>query len=296
MKKTNFPISIIGGDQRQVYLTDFLIKAGYPVITYGLAPYLINKNCIIASSLSEAMKKGSIIIGGIPLSRDGKMLLTSDSISITLEDFLSHLTKKQFLIAGSFHYTAIDYCTDHSISYYDLMKDNTIAILNGVATGEGAIMKAIEKSSVILHQHKCLVMGFGRCGQILASRLKGLGAFVSISGRNPELLPICSTNGYDFILLPEIKEHLSSFDFIFNTIPYPVLGKNLLEKVSLDTTIIDIASAPGGIDYNAARELGINATLFLGIPGKTAPKTSAEIIGNKMIELIERGTINDTKP
>ena len=46
--------------------------------------------------------------------------------------------------------------------------------------------------------------------------------------------------------------------------------------------ILDMASAPGGVDYEACKELGISAALLPGLPGKYAPASSAEILAEKI--------------
>lgn len=46
---------------------------------------------------------------------------------------------------------------------------------------------------------------------------------------------------------------------------------------------MDIASAPGGVDFMAADELGIKAKQCLGIPGKYAACSAAAILTETMI-------------
>ncbi len=81
----------------------------------------------------------------------------------------------------------------------------------------------------------------------------------------------------------QLSKNVSDYDFIFNTIPSLVLTENILNNVHKDTTIIDIASKPGGTDFDACKSLGINARLCLGLPGKYSPKTSAKIIYNSIV-------------
>jgi dipicolinate synthase subunit A len=50
-----------------------------------------------------------------------------------------------------------------------------------------------------------------------------------------------------------------------------------------DVVIIDIASAPGGVDYPTAKELHVNCKLCLGLPGKFAPKSSAAFLVNHVL-------------
>ena len=42
--------------------------------------------------------------------------------------------------------------------------------------------------------------------------------------------------------------------------------------------MIDLASKPGGIDFDAARELGVNTIWALSLPGKVAPISAGQII------------------
>ena len=69
---------------------------------------------------------------------------------------------------------------------------------------------------------------------------------------------------------------LSSFYFIFNTIPAPILTSALLEQISPSALLLDLASAPGGFNLEEAKAMGRNAHLLLGLPGKCAPLSSAE--------------------
>jgi dipicolinate synthase subunit A len=76
----------------------------------------------------------------------------------------------------------------------------------------------------------------------------------------------------------ELMNCLSDVDVIFNTVPAPVLDKDVLVKVPSTTLIIDLASAPGGTDFASAEELGVKAILAPGLPGKVAPKTAGRIL------------------
>ena len=113
---------------------------------------------------------------------------------------------------------------------------------------------------------------------MLAGKLKALDAAVTIAARSPEALAYAEAAGYQTCRISEIKEILPSFNFIFNTIPALILDKNHLACVDPGVTIIDIASQPGGVDFEYAIKHNLNARLCLGLPGKVSPKTSADII------------------
>jgi len=167
---------------------------------------------------------------------------------------------------------------EYKINIIDLNEFNEFAILNAIATAEGAICDAIGNSEINLHSSKALVLGFGRCGKILANKLKGMEVKLSVAARKKEDLAFIEAYGYEPLELKQMDAVIDEFDFIFNTIPKLVLDESLLYKLKKDCTIVDIASAPGGVDFETAENLGLKAILSLGIPGKVAPKTSAEII------------------
>lgn len=74
---------------------------------------------------------------------------------------------------------------------------------------------------------------------------------------------------------------------VFNTIPEMILDKEMLEFVENDCIIIDLASKPGGVDVDAAKDLGIKVISALGLPGKVAPVTAAMVIRDTIYNIIE---------
>ncbi len=51
-----------------------------------------------------------------------------------------------------------------------------------------------------------------------------------------------------------------------------------------DVTIVDIASAPGGVDFDFCRQQNIRAKLCPGLPGIYAPQSSAEILFEAIVK------------
>ena len=52
--------------------------------------------------------------------------------------------------------------------------------------------------------------------------------------------------------------------------------------------LIDLSSVPGGIDFGAAKDIGIKAVWALSLPGKYAPETAGSIICDTLMEYFER--------
>ena len=88
------------------------------------------------------------------------------------------------------------------------------------------------------------------------------------------------------IPLNELTRHIHKFDFIYNTIPSLILNRNILSNVNTEAAIIDIASNPGGTDFEACKHFGITARLCLSLPGKYSPKASALIISKCIVSML----------
>ncbi len=280
-------IGIFGGDQRQVYMASALLKKGYRIFTYRIAEPIKHDNCIPLHSLKELFDKCSTLIGPIPLTRDLVSAASASTQELTASNLAHLLTKDHFLIGGIIPSALTGICTNKGIPYYDLMKNEKITILNAIATAEGTIMEAIQYSNRNLHGSNCLVLGYGRCAKVLALKLKGMDAKVTIAARSEEALAYAQATGLEAISLSDMQPLLSHYDFIFNTIPALILNRDCLDHVRPEVTIIDIASAPGGVDYEYAMQKELKAKLCLGLPGKVAPKASADILVNEIVTLIK---------
>ncbi|MPM44166.1 Dipicolinate synthase subunit A [bioreactor metagenome] len=275
-------IAILGGDMRQVYIAENLIKKGYSVCTYRLEKPIQDGRYTELHSFEDVFKKCQILICPIPLTKN---TLPIKDLAILFDE---QLTEDHVLIGGAIPKEIKEILDEKKIVYYDLMKNEKVAILNAVATAEGSIAAAIQSSVINLHGSNCLVLGYGRCAKVLAGKLKGLNAIVTVASRTEEALAYANAvAGLETVHLSDLKKILPNFEFIFNTIPSLILDKNYLTLVRPDAVIIDIASAPGGIDYEYADKRGLSAKLYLGLPGKTAPKISADILEDEILKIID---------
>ena len=121
-------------------------------------------------------------------------------------------------------------------------------------------------------------MGYGKCGRTLVNYLKGMFCHVYVCSKQKEDLASASIIADRVGNMVKFQEHAGEFDFVFNTIPAKVLTSDILNKMKSSVTIIDIASAPGGVDYDEAHRIGIEAALCPGLPGKYAPSSSAKAL------------------
>lgn len=278
-------ISVIGGDLRIANVAKMLQEDGFEVYTYGLekADFLENLEKVeFCKSLEEATKKSETVISAIPLSQDDTTVMAPYSHAIIpLKELQKNVKGKKF-VAGKL---SKDLKADSSIQCYDLLEIEEYAILNAIATAEGAIQIAMEEFPKTLSGSNILVMGFGRIGKIVAKMLQGIGANVYCEARKNEDLAYIKAYGYTPIHLNQLEENLPQFEIIINNIPTLILNQSKLDLLKKDVLIIDLASKPGGVDFEYAKSKNIKTIWALALPGKVAPLSAAEYIRSVLYSL-----------
>lgn len=285
MNYSQYNYAVIGGDLRQVYLATELATLQNQVICHALTKtqkeHFDTTFLVSSLSLVDTIRLAHCIICPIPFSKDG-IHLNQNVLeeSPRLDTILDILKPGQSFFAGCIPENFETAAKEKGVFVYDLMKNNTLAIYNTIATAEGAICEAIQKSPQNLHHSKCAVLGYGRCGRTITNYLKGMFCNVSVFSKDATELALADTIADYAVSLDEFEEYACKFDFVFNTIPAKILTYKILTNMKSSVTIIDIASAPGGVDYKAAQKLSINASLCPGLPGKYSPYSCAKSIIN----------------
>jgi dipicolinate synthase subunit A len=278
MKYPQYDYAVIGGDMRQTYLAQELSFTQSRVCHYALMSVPASGSAEPASSLESACMHSRCIICPIPFTKNSFYLNQTALEKLSLKTLLSALQPGQYFFAGCIPAEFREEAEQKGIHTYDLMENEELSLFNTFATAEGSICEAISRSPFNLYQSRCAVLGYGRCGRTLTAYLKGMFCHVSVyTDDKTQQEDAGSTVDYSGAL-DRLKSQMKEYDFIFNTIPALILTDDILSTLKPVVTIIDIASAPGGVDYNAAKRLDISASLCLGLPGKYAPASSAAAI------------------
>ena len=202
---------------------------------------------------------------------------------VPLSAVAGRLKPGQILCGGKLDAEFVRSAREKGCRVYDYFEREELAVKNAVPTVEGAIQIAMEELPTTLFGSRVLVIGYGRVGRLLAHRLKGLGARVTVSARSFRDLAWIEAYGYCAEHTDQLAGWLCSYDLIINTVPAQVLGEAALEDVSSDCLIIDLASRPGGVDFESAAALGIKVIWALSLPGKCAPDTAGQIIADTLL-------------
>ncbi len=143
-------------------------------------------------------------------------------------------------------------------------------------TAEGAI--ALLRPETGLSGAHILLLGYGRIARLLARELQKAGALVTAAARSGEQRAWAEAEGIEALPLDALSGALDRFDVIIGTIPAPVLTEPLLALVRKDALLLELASAPGGIDAAAAHERGLRYIRAPSLPAKYAPERAAVIL------------------
>lgn len=149
-------------------------------------------------------------------------------------------------------------------------------IANARLTAEGAV--ALLRPETGLSGAHVLLLGYGRIARLLARELQKAGALVTAAARSGEQRAWAEAEGIEALPLDALSDALDRFDVIIGTIPAPVLTEPLLALVRKDALLLELASAPGGIDAAAAHERGLRYIRAPGLPAKYAPERAAVIL------------------
>lgn len=283
MKKKEFDIAVLGGDRRQICMAEELSRQGYQVCVYFPLDLHPQKDAayIYMDSAKECMEKAPVLAAGIPLIKAGGKVNGTEEKA---EELLCFLEKGQHFFAGCIPLEIKKKIEQQGAVTHDLMEKKSVAVFNSIATAEGILAEAITRSDVNLNKSKCLVLGYGICGKTLVSYLSRLFCQVTVFARREKQRAEAAVLADRVLCYGELSKHMGEFDFIFNTVPALILGEEELKKVSDQTHIFDLATYPGGIDWKAAKELGIQADSYPGLPGKYAPRSCGKELVRQMIQ------------
>ena len=280
-------IVILGGDNRNIKLGELLKDAGYNVQVFGFDKSEVD-SLNFGENLYYAIEDAKIVVGPLPCSDDSILLNTPlYSGNIKIDEVFEYMTEEQIFIAGKISDEILKKAKENNILTIDLFNREEMTVLNSIPTAEGAIQVAMEEMDITLHGSRAMILGFGRIGKILAKILQGMGANVYIEARNYADLAWIRSYGYNPVHLDKMKDLIGKMDVVFNTVPSMILTEEILAELKKKSLVVDLASKPGGVDFQKAEDLGVKTVWALGLPGKVAPITAAEILKNTIYNIIE---------
>ena len=249
--------AVVGGDARQAAAARALARAGYSVggpekiavADYILLPLPLDAARTPLAELLRAARPGTLALGGM-LSAEAKAIAAE---GVELVDYFARVE---------------------------------LTIRNAIPTAEGCIGILMAERSRTLWGSSILLTGFGPVGQALGVRLGALGAQVTAAARRPAQRALAESFGLRSVAIGRLGQLAPAFDTVVNTVPALVLSAEVLARLRPGSLIVDLASRPGGTDFDAAARCGHKAIHALSLPAACAPETAGEIVARTVREML----------
>ena len=226
----------------------------------------------------ELLKGADAVLMPLPMSRDGVHV---SNTSVALTSVLDAVGEEVPIFAGR-----VDGITDARL--VDYAKDDFFEQMNALPTAEGALAIVLAETAITVCGMRVGVLGFGRVARAVAYLFRAVGADVTVFVRREEARVSAELAGYRAVLLTSLAETVCEMDALINTVPHRIITGEIISRMEKDTLIVDLASVPGGVDFDFAREAGIRAIHALALPGKYSPKTAGAIIGETVLSLLSQ--------
>ena len=265
-------IVFAGGDKRQIYAARKLREQGLKVYLAGFEQ--IKTEIPTMENFCEA----DIIVLPVTGLKDG--VIPANYSDKELKINIGKLSGKQIFMGKAQTLNAPEAVV------YDLLKSEYFAEANALPSAEGAIQVAMQNYEGTVKGSRCLVIGYGRIGKVLSQTLRALGAKVCIATRSEEKAMSIKSDGNAPIDTSKLRS-IRGYDLVFNTADALVLNSGILQNSDSSTLIIDLASIPGGTDFETAESLGYEVVHALGLPGKYSPKAAGEIISDTILKVLK---------
>ncbi len=291
MKKEK-KLAFLGGDRRTEVAAQYLKAKGFEVFTVGVGQ--MNDGCDIENEgdPEQIVKEACAVILPTPCSMDEKSVYAPNAGQpILWSDIRTKLMPKQVLIGGKIPSSWQEDGCKRGACVIELTKSDRLAWKNALPTAEGALAFALQIMPCTVKGSKVVLIGYGRISQCLAPMLLALGAEVMVCARKAQARDAAKAVGCKACGMDMLGSAVKDADFICNTAPALVLGKEELEKTRSDALILDLASKPGGVDRFWAEKLGRQVIWALGLPGKVAPVSAGIYLAEEIIEILSSGEV-----
>ncbi len=293
MKKQT-KIAFLGGDRRQHTAAVKLCGGVWDIYAWGHEPTAENQSINLCDNIYQAISDASAVILPLPASTDGITLNTMATFSqskLALSYIADAVPPDCIIIGGKLPTTFCDQALSRGIKCFDYFDSEAFQIKNAYTTAEAALSIAMDKLDKNIRGARFAITGYGRIGKQLARLLRAFDADVTVCARKESDLAWARLEGCDIKRIDDGKsldELQSGYDVIFNTVPRWLFGEDFLKSMDANTLMIELASAPGGIDVSAAKRLRSNVLWAASLPGKYAPESAGELIAECVGTLLER--------
>ena len=283
-------IGMLGGDRREQEIARRAAATGAQVRAYGF-PWPSGgiagvKHIADPASVLAGARFALFPIPGI--AANGALFAPAASAPIIPDRAtLSAMAPRAHIILGWADQNLKAHCEALSIKLHEYEWDRSLMLQRTPAIIEGLLKIVIENTAITIHNAQACVVGQGTIGAVLARYLVALGAHTHVAARNAEQRAAAYVAGATPHALEELPQLAPQLDLLFSTVPARVVDEDVLSRMKKSAFVADLAAPPGGIDFDAAKRLGLTAVWARGL-GSRAPITVGASQWSGIRERIEK--------
>lgn len=256
-------IMIIGGDERNFYLTKRLVKSGFEAEWYCAEKYggAEDKSRNFENDITDF----DAVVLPLPLTKDGETLNCPYSDKrITIAKLGAYIKNKTV------------FTSDDRISGKNYFSDIGVIIDNARLTALGFLSELLDFEKGDIMGRKALVTGFGNVAKCVCKILSDNGVRVFTAARRAAQRHEAAACGYSAVDFGEAEKIISDFDYIVNTVPLRVFSDRTLSKIGHESAYFELAS---GVPKET-KKYRFAYIECRGMPGKHTPKGAGEVIAD----------------
>jgi len=268
-------IGMLGGDKREQEIARQAAATGADVRVHGFPwPEGGIPNVRSISDPAAVLDGARIALFPIPGISAGGALFAPAAQKPIIPDhaMLRGMAPKAHVILGWADANLKAHCEKLDITIHEYEWDRSLMLQRTPAIIEGLLRIVIENTDITIHNANACVVGQGTIGAVLARYLVALGAHTHVVARNPEQRSAAFVAGATPHVFEELSELVPNLDLLFSTVPSRVIDHNILSRLPKSALIVDLAAPPGGVNFDAAKSLGLKAIWGRGL-GSRAPVT-----------------------
>jgi dipicolinate synthase subunit A len=268
-------IGMLGGDRREQEIARRAAATGADVRAHGFPwPEQGIAGVRHLASPAEVLEGARFALFPIPgIAASGALFAPAAPAPIIPDRaLLSRMAPHAHIILGWADAGLKAHAEALSIKLHEYEWDRSLMLQRTPAIIEGLLRIVIDNTAFTIHNATACVVGQGTIGAVLARYLVALGAHTHVAARNAEQRAAAYVAGATPHPLEALPELAPSLDLVFSTVPSRVIGEDVLSRLPKSALIVDLAAPPGGVDFDVAKRIGLNAIWGRGL-GSRAPLT-----------------------
>ena len=257
-------ILICGGDGRYDALKALLRRDGHEVLRF----------CAERADIT-APERADVVILPSPAESGCCVNAPKGVPACRTENILDAAGEGALILGGGMSASLREKIASRGQRGFDYMRLPSYTAKNAAITAEGAVSELMRESDRALCDMDVLIIGWGRIGKMLISKLRALCRSVSLLSASAQSRALARELGCASYAP---GEELMAFDAVINTAPAQIVPE--LEAFKQSCLIFELASAPGGFPPDE------RVRILRSLPGRYAPDSAAAALYAAVNEIL----------